>query len=259
MQQFDYQGESIFFEVKGSGEPIVLLHGFLEDSSIWKDVSKTFSKSYKIIAVDLPCHGKRRFKGNNCSMTWMAEITQELLKEIEIQNPLIIGHSMGGYVGLELMKLMPMELILLHSNFWEDPEQKKKDRSRVIDIVKKNKDLFIQEAIPGLFAPENHDKCKSDISNLIKKAKQIPATEIAAATAGLRDRSANYEMMEIGGVTLIHGELDPIITNETLAGEMEKLDHKPLVDRIIGCGHMSIWEAPEILESLIKKALKSRN
>ncbi|MBD3638134.1 MAG: alpha/beta hydrolase [Crocinitomicaceae bacterium] len=231
------------YDIYGQGQPLLFLHGFLEDSSIWSEVWPEFKKKgFKVITVDLPCHGESRFTGDKCEMTYMAEQVYNILQIFKVEKPIIVGHSLGGYVGLELLKLIDSKLILLHSNFWEDPPEKKRDRDRVINIVRSGTELFIREAIPGLFAEGNRTKCQPDIDRLIRDALRIPAEEVAAATAGMRDRKAHYKTMESGNVSLIHGENDPIIPTDVLEKELKKLKHAPAVVTLSNCGHMSIWE-----------------
>ncbi|MCB9223771.1 MAG: alpha/beta hydrolase [Crocinitomicaceae bacterium] len=259
MIEYQYEGHLIHYDTLGQGRPLVLLHGFMEDSSIWSNVSKTFSKSFEVIVIDLPCHGKSRFNGDNCSMILMSTLVDQLLHHLNLSEPIVIGHSMGGYVGLELAKIRNIDLILLHSNFWDDPEEKKKDRNRVIELVQQKKDHFISESIPGLFAEENKAKCVADIASLIKSAQELPSREIAAATAGMRDRSNNAEIAENNGLVIIQGEHDPIISDQKLREELALLEQPPEVIVLPNCGHMSMWEAPEALLTAIKKAIKSRN
>lgn len=259
MHSITFKGQKLFYHTKGKGRPIILLHGFLEDSTMWDGLKNEFSENYQLVCVDLPCHGESRFEGEICPMGHMAQMIHQLCSELNFDNPMVIGHSMGGYVGLELAKLRIIDLILLHSNFWADPEEKKRDRNRVIDIVRTNKDLFIREAIPGLFAEENREKCVKNIAALIQKAQKISANEIIAATAGMRDRAPNYEIMESQKVTIIHGVHDPIISQSVLEHELSQLAHQANLIELQKCGHMSIWEAPDALSSAIKNALKSRN
>ena len=223
---------------------------------MWKDVWPAFKRQgYKIITIDLPCHGDSRFDGEQCSMTQMAEGVYNILHTYNITRPIIIGHSMGGYVGLELLKLLDARLILLHSNFWEDPTEKKADRDRVINIVRKGSELFVREAIPGLFDPNNLAACMKDVDKLVSRALQIPAHEISAATAGMRDRKAAYELMNSKDVSIIHGENDPIITSSVLNTELEKLSKRPRVVTIPNCGHMSVWENRSALVEAINGLL----
>jgi len=256
MQKFTHNFSTLHYKISGSGKPVLFLHGFLEDHSIWDEIYPVFvDAGFRIILVDLPCHGLSRFDGDNCSMSQMAEIIHAFLSGKNISEPFVFGHSMGGYVGLELLRLRSIKLTLLHSNFWEDSAEKKKDRNRVIDVVKKNKNFFLSEAIPNLFAPENRKKCESIISSLIQKATQIPTSEIIAATAGIRDRKAAYDLLNKNKVNIIQGAADPIVPAELMKSELEKLEKIPEIMLIENSGHMSMWEQPERLINILKSTV----
>jgi alpha-beta hydrolase superfamily lysophospholipase len=178
MKKTEYKDTTIHYRVFGNGNPLVFLHGFLEDSTMWDEFIKPFEANHKIILVDLPCHGQSRFIGKECSMIFMANAVKQILDIENVNNPKVIGHSMGGYVGLELAKLTQINLTLLHSNFWADSLEKKIDRDRVVDIVKNKKEFFISEAIPNLFYLKNRELCCPIIKNLIISANNIPENEI---------------------------------------------------------------------------------
>ena len=243
---------NIYYEIKGEGKPLLFLHGFLEDHAMWESIYTNFLvEGFQCILVDLPCHGNSRFEGDECSMGFMAEEVHQLLDFLKINEPiLVVGHSMGGYVGLELSQLRPTQLVLLHSNFWADSDSKKLDRNRVIKIVEQGKKKFIQEAIPNLFAPENRENCAAIINQLIEKASTIPYKEIQAATAGMRDRSA-FKNTEKSSFAMIHGELDPIISTKMVKEELSQLANKPQLINLQNVGHMSIWEDhPSLIKAL---------
>jgi pimeloyl-ACP methyl ester carboxylesterase len=253
MHKFETDTLILHYNSSGLGpKTLLFLHGFLEDHSMWNTIYPEFvNAGFRCITIDLPCHGLSRFEGHSCPMNEIAACIQQLLEHLQIPHVTIIGHSMGGYVGLELLRLGPHKLVLLHSNFWADSESKKGDRNRVIEIVKKNKDLFLREAIPGLFAPENRVRCAQDIGVLIEKAMRIPAVEIAAATAGMRDRRSSYDVFETHKVRMIQGETDPIVPREILEKECRNLPSPVVVNWIKNCGHMSIWEQPaELIQVL---------
>ena len=144
----------MYYRVFGNGHPVVFLHGFLEDHSIWIELAERLN-DYTIIIPDLPGHGKSSCLSKNCSMAFMAEIVSVLLNKLNIQRPLVFGHSMGGYAGLELARLQLIDLVLVHSNFWADSPQKKADRNRVIEVVEQSHLFFIKQAIPNLFSEAN--------------------------------------------------------------------------------------------------------
>ena len=93
------------FIQKGEGLPIIFLHGFCSDSSVWNDLLASFSNEY-IVCIDLPGFGKSDFQ-ENCFIPEMAGIVNAVLKELKIEKCILVGHSMGGYVALEFAKQFP--------------------------------------------------------------------------------------------------------------------------------------------------------
>lgn len=253
MIEFSHKNYTLHYTVFGTGNPVVLLHGFLEDHSMWTSISRFLSeKNCAIYLIDLPCHGKSRFTGENCSMKDIAILLSAFFESVKIKNPFVFGHSMGGYIGLELLRLTPIQLTLVHSNFWADSSTKKEDRNRVIEIVRRNKTRLIQDAIPHLFAPNNRAACEPIIQSLIIHATAIPANEIIACTRGMRDREDLTSLIKDHPIHLIHGEEDPIIPTEVLLQAIEKNRNKAILHSIPQCGHMSIWENPQALINLIQ-------
>ena len=258
MHKYQIEQQEVYYTVQGEGKPLLFLHGFLEDHKMWELIYPHFVKEgYQCIMVDLPCHGKSRFYDTNCSMQFMAQVVDALLLELEIIEPTIIGHSMGGYVALELNALRTSNIILLHSNFWTDSKQKKIDRNRVVQVVENNKSLFIGEAIPGLFAPNNRDKCKAIIEQLIEGATQLSNEEIIAATVGMRDRNPNYNLAENTQLSIIQGEFDPIIPKTKMLKEIDKLNLDPNYIELAEISHMSIWEDTKSLIKVLKSQIMS--
>lgn len=251
-----YSKGNIHYDIDGEGRDVLLLHGFMEDRQMWGSLSSQLvEEGFRVIRADLPCHGESRYAEEACQVGVMADAIDSLLNELKVDNPYLIGHSLGGYVGLELLDRRPIQLTLLHSNFWADPEEKKNDRNRVISIVQRAKEIFIQEAIPHLFYSENKQNCRQDIEQLIERASKLPASEIIAATIGLRDRRPHYEAFDRHSISMIHGMEDPILPVDLLESELAKLKGKPELYIIEECGHMSIWERPDALFQLLKQIL----
>ena len=215
---------------------------------MWLELIESFKPTHQIILIDLPCHGKSRFTEASCSMAFMAESVKCVINKLAVVNPFVVGHSMGGYVGLELAKLTTINLALLHSNFWADDAAKKNDRNRVIDIVKKRKDFFIQEAIPNLFFSNILSTCEPIIYLLIDCALKIPSSEICAATRGLRDRLDNTHLLNKQNIHIIQGEYDNVIPLKKLQSELPPEQNYELIKN---CGHMSVWEKKEELVDLL--------
>lgn len=97
---------------------MVLLHGFLEDGTIWDRYVDHLSKKYFLIVLDLPGHGKSGVVAKTHSMELMAEAVYELLQLLKIDTVVLVGHSMGGYVSLAFAEMHPETLsglVLLNS------------------------------------------------------------------------------------------------------------------------------------------------
>lgn len=235
---------SLKIKIEGEGFPLLFLHGFLEDSRMWNYLSTSHLK-YKRIFIDLPGHGGSSTPIGTPSIAHMAEVITEKLKELGVEKFHVIGHSMGGYVALELAKIGHVEkLVLLNSNFWEDSIQKKKDRDRVVNIVQKSKDLFIQEGIKGLFAfPENYE---NEINTLVSWAKVIPIEGIVYATHAMKNRVNHLQICtELGEKLLvIQGEKDQSTPLSSMLELLPTLNQLYIIPEV---GHMSYIESPKLV------------
>ena len=246
------KGRKISYQITGKGSPLVFLHGFLENASMWKAVENTLNISYKIILIDLPGHGLSECNGNNEKMDDMADAVKTICIAENAINPIVFGHSMGGYVGLELSKILAIKLVLVHSNFWADSELKKRDRDRVVEVVKDNLSLFAKSAIPNLFYEENMETCYSEIQNLIAGASMMDVKAVVAATRGMRDRINNSEVISKCKVAIIQGANDPVISKREMKEQLNLLDHNVDYYEIENCGHMGFVEQPVQFLKMIK-------
>lgn len=241
----------LFHKIEGEGKTFVFLHGFLESSTMWKYLDLNVLNAKKIY-IDLPGHGKSDHSlPDSPSIIYMAEKVNELLVSLSNDEIFVVGHSMGGYVALELAKINSSisKVILLNSNFWKDSIEKQNDRNRVVEIIKKAKEKFIQEAIPNLFSkPENH---LDQINEIIQEAKSFTLEGISFATKAMRDREDNSAWVNMypNKVHVIQGELDKTAPLEVM---LEKLPKKAGFSLIQNAGHMTHIEASnEVLKILV--------
>jgi pimeloyl-ACP methyl ester carboxylesterase len=245
--------QRLWYRTSGDGPALVFLHGFLESSTMWDDLSLE-SLGFQLIFIDLPGHGQSDLLTGegDPSMAQMAGLVAEVLSDLGIEKFDVVGHSMGGYVALELKQILQGcgRVVLLNSNFWSDSEEKKRDRIRVADLAFKAKDLLVQQAIPGLFfrKEKDHDACQV----LIQEAKQLLPESIAYAALAMRNRNDHT-----GTVTsfptdflLMHGEYDPLVSMSFLR---ERTATVPIQIVILpNAGHMAhIEQAIEIPEVLL--------
>lgn len=231
------------FSQRGEGETVVFLHGFLESSDMWNGLNFPFH----CILIDLPGHGKSELLfEEDPSMKHYADKVIEVLNHLECFKYSIVGHSMGGYVGLEILKRTKniQKLILLNSNFWEDSPQKKIDRSRIVDIVSSNKEWFIKEAIPNLFyKPYEYQTL---IDSMCDEASLMSSEAIQFATIAMRDRECSKNILKEHSdkIMILQGEYDSVVPLETM---LMKLDDKSQLVVFPNSAHMSHAEVPELV------------
>jgi pimeloyl-ACP methyl ester carboxylesterase len=96
-------GLKMYYEIHGSGQPLVLLHGaYMTIDSAFGRLLPTLAKTHQVIAVELQGHGHTADIDRPLSYEQMADDTAALMREIGVENADIFGYSMGGGVALQL-------------------------------------------------------------------------------------------------------------------------------------------------------------
>jgi pimeloyl-ACP methyl ester carboxylesterase len=243
----DFKGASIFYTQTGKGKAVVLLHGFLESSTMWNELIPIISVNHHIISVDLLGHGQSDCLGYVHTMELMAEAVEAVLRHLKVEVATFIGHSMGGYVALAYAEKYPekvMGLCLMNSTTMDDNPEKKLNRDRALAAVKQNHKTFIRISIANLFRPKNRIIYSNQIKKLIEEALQFPVQGIIAALEGMKIRknrleifrSATYKKM------MIIGRKDPTLQYSTLINQSKGSDVQTME---FPDGHMSYIENKE--------------
>jgi len=254
-----YKGIEINYQVLGKGTPLVFLHGFLENSTMWNHLVSFFSDSYCCITIDLLGHGKTDCLGYIHRMEDMAEAVKAVLDTTITDKPIVIGHSMGGYVSLAYLDLYPKMIsgiVLLNSTSFPDNEERKKNRSRAIDIVKKNPNAYTSMAIANLFAEENRSKFSDQIEAIKNEASKTPLQGIISALEGMKIRKDHTQtLLKFGSPKIIFaGEKDPVLSYQQNVAE-SKQSKTNLIS--FDGGHMSYIENKDELLKSIHQFLKN--
>jgi pimeloyl-ACP methyl ester carboxylesterase len=105
--------QDIFTEDAGSGTPLVLVHGFLGSSDMWIPQIRFFKDNFRVIAPALPGFGKSRMINSCDSIECMAKSILNFLKKKRIKNFHLLGHSMGGMIVQEMVKLEGEKILKL--------------------------------------------------------------------------------------------------------------------------------------------------
>lgn len=242
-----FRNKHIHFTSAGTGETLVLLHGFLESKEIWTTFTPQFSQYGRIITIDLPGHGRSEVLDEIHTMELMAESVKTVLDHLEVEKANFIGHSMGGYVTLSFLEQYPErvgDLMLLNSTPLEDSEEKKSNRDRAVELVKKNKRAFISMAISNLLSPENEQKYVKEVNILKEKAYDFPISGITAALKGMKIRTNKVELFKNfnNRKVIVTGKNDPLIEFNSIKSLAKQC--KSSFYALSG-GHLSYLESKE--------------
>lgn len=250
-----YKNARIHYVDQGSGATVVLLHGFLENVSMWTAISSEISKSRRVVCIDLLGHGLSENVGYIHPMEQMAEGVRAVLRHLRIRKYIFIGHSMGGYVALAFAKRYPKTvkgLCLLNSTTKADGTEKKANRDRAISMVKKNHDSFIRNAIPMLFSSKNRDLFRAEVELVKKEALKTSKQGVIAALEGMKNRLDQTGLFRQGSFVkmAVLGKKDPVLELQETLHQFKEMEIK--ITQLSG-GHMShIENTEETIAALVR-------
>lgn len=244
---------SLYYKEEGNGPVLVMLHGFCETHEIWNEITPGLVTHFRVITPDLPGFGNS--SGLTTSLT-IKEVGRNVIRFLTsngIQKCVLIGHSLGGYVALavaEERQDLIAGLCLFHSTALPDTEEKKLNRDRVMDFVKKNGVLpFIEAFVPGLF----FQKQPEHIERIYKIASKTTKNTVLDYTRAMRNRPdmTGFIRRSRKPILFIAGEKDTFITVSSLT-EQTQLSGNCRLNVLAETGHMGMFEATEESIKILK-------
>lgn len=253
-----YKNTKIAYSDTGKGTAIVLLHGFLENSTMWHVRVPELAKKNRVICVDLLGHGETDCIGYVHTMEDMADAVHHVLYELKLRKVVLVGHSMGGYVALAFAELYPdmmKGLVLMNSTSRADSEERKLNRDRAILAVKKSYITAIRMAIANLFSEENRDRLTDEIEAVKDEALKTPLQGIVAAQEGMKIRNDREVLLHLTPYPkmLILGKKDPVLDYEETKDQVENSEVELVT---FNDGHMSHIENRDELAEVLLRFLK---
>jgi pimeloyl-ACP methyl ester carboxylesterase len=248
-----FKNIKIYYTDSGQGNVVVLLHGFLENQKMWYPFLPHFISNNRVISIDLLGHGDSECIGYVHTMEENATMVQAVLQHLKIKKTTIVGHSMGGYVGLAFADVFTENLkalVLLNSTARADSHEKKQNRSRAIQFVKTDYESFIRLSIANLFNPENRETFATEIENTKIEALKTPLQGIIASLEGMKARPNREFLLQNTTFEklLILGKKDPILNYIETSNQVENSNTELIT---LPDGHMShIENFDELLEIL---------
>ncbi len=246
MPIFTFHSPDIFYQINGKGLPVVLLHGFCEDHRVWEMFYDRFSDC-QLICIDLPGFGQSTL-ANIPDLMHYADMIAALLRKIDVNKCILIGHSMGGYISLafaEKYEHMLLGLGLFHSSPYPDAASKKEKRNKEIQFIERNgHQPYIAQIIPKLF-PTDYP-ADPIINQLINRAQQYNLKGIQHGLEAMMnrpDRSLILENLSCPFL-VVAGEKDIVVPiNKSI--QFASLPDISVMHFLPDVAHMGMFEVPE--------------
>ncbi|TFE25844.1 alpha/beta hydrolase [Cohnella luojiensis] len=213
-------GTTIAYRDEGSGEPIVLLHGYCGSHRYWDEVLPSIESHGRVIAVDLRGHGQSSAGEGVYTMEQLADDLAALLDELKLPQVNLFGHSLGGYIALAFAEKYPDRLLalgLVHSTAFPDSEQAQANRLKAAEAIGTQGVVpFVDGLIPKLFAPEHRESMPEKLSEAKEIGYGTSAEGAIGCALGMKDRPDRVSVLEQLDIPilLLAGELDEVIPPE---------------------------------------------
>jgi len=173
-KKLPYREEKVCYRDLGRGKPVMFIHGFAEDGTIWNHQLNYLEKKFRMLVPDIPGSGLSSGKGSELSsIEDYAECLKAILDAEKIKDCVMIGHSMGGYIMLAFAEKYPGYLKgmgLFHSTAYADSEEKKTARRKSIDLIRQyGSAAFLEQSIPNLFSEYFQKQHSNEVVSLINR------------------------------------------------------------------------------------------
>lgn len=247
----------IHYRKCGSGDILVLIHGFPEDGGLWKEMITLLQQDFTLIIPDLPGVGMSADIDNGVTIDDLATTIKSILDEEGVEQAVIAGHSMGGYTAMSFAAQYPERLkglSLVHSTATADTEEKKETRRKAIKLLQKGgKEAFVKGMIPNLFSEGYIAANKATIEAQISHAMEVKTESMISFYNAMINRPNRVETLSAVHVPIqwIIGKEDTVVPMR-IALQQTTQSNVSFVSVYADVAHMSMIEQPHQLAKDLK-------
>jgi 3-oxoadipate enol-lactonase len=251
----------IYYEVRGVGPDLVLLHPFPAHHGIWEPVADMLAARYRVVMPDLRGLGESAPGEGSATMEKHANDLLRVCIDAGVQKAIFGGNSIGGYILFEFWRRFRERvsgLILVDTKAAADTDEARKTRlAAAEDVLKRGTELFIDAQLPKLMGESTHRNRPDRVQEAKRMMMKSSAAGIAAVQRGMAERPDSTPMLSTIDVPtlVIVGEEDTL----TPVSEMEKI-HKGVrnstLRRIGMAGHYAPFEQPGEVHKAMREMLK---
>jgi pimeloyl-ACP methyl ester carboxylesterase len=261
VERVEVAGLRVAFERAGSGPPLVLVHGAVCDSRVWRPQLDDLADEFTVVAWDAPGCGASSDPPASFRLPDYADALAGLVRALGLERPYVLGHSFGGALVLELYRRHPAlagALILVGAYAgWAGslPRAEVERRLRfALDAADRLPRGFEPTSMPGLFSDALPPETAAELATIMSESRPVAmrTMALALAEADLRDVLPAVDVPTL----LLYGDADlrsPLTVAEELHG---RIRGSRLVV-IPGGGHMCPLELPARFDAEVRGFLRS--
>lgn len=266
LYKYDYGVDQLsYFDVGEGKKTILLIHGFGEDQNIWKNQIEFLATNYRVIAPNLPgvqCKPLTLHHSQAPNMRMYVEVLHELMHHLQIEQYHLVGHSMGGYIGLSFTDYYVNHvqgLLLLHSTSYEDNQAKKESRMKVAEFIEEwGVSKYLETATPNLFGNAFKKNNPAAIQDIIESGSNISQEAMIQFVFAMRNRKAFTHLLSQTSIPIwiLAGEEDLAVPIQDSLEQIKLLpsNHGLTLE---GVGHMGMLEAPDQVNQFIQQFIET--
>jgi pimeloyl-ACP methyl ester carboxylesterase len=249
-------GHPVYYRIEGKGLPVVLVHGFSEDGTVWENQVAALKDKYQFIIPDLPGSGQSPLNDAAWSMEYFADCIRQIIDQEKFETVSMIGHSMGGYITLAFADAWPNRLTsfgLFHSTAFADSEEKKTARRRGIEFIQQNGPAkFLEQSIPNLFSAETKKHQSDLVPKILARFTNFIGQSLVNYYQAMMERPDRTSVLKNfpRPILFILGKYDTAVPYEQ-GLQQSYMPGLSYIHTLEHSGHMGMWEEPKLSNDFI--------
>ncbi len=260
MQKIVSEDADIFYDIAGTGSPIVLLHPTPADHEFFLPISQFLSSKYRLIIPDLRGHGESSLGNGPATMQKHAFDVARVIDNAGIDRAPLLGVSIGGRVIFEFWRRFRdrvTALVLCNTEARADTPEARANRLRnAEDVLNRGTEPFFESMLPKLLGDTTRHSRPDLVEGALRLARRMSAEDVAGVQRGLADRPDSVSTLKTISVPalIITGDED-VLTGVPDAELMKQSISGSEMKVVAKAGHFSPWEQPEEVGKLLRSFL----